>query len=216
MYIDEDSIIFSLEPIKESSRCPECGKTAHRVHSVYIRTINDLPVFNYKVRLKVRARRFFCDNITCQRKIFAERLQGLPGRYSRKTTRLAEALLKLSMTTSAEAASKIAKHIANGTSPNTLLRLIRNYKINDYIDLKSVQHIGIDDWAFKKRKSYGTLICDLTTRKPIDMLPDRGAKTLSEWLKLHPQVTLVSRDRSNVYAGAISSTLPHAVQVADR
>lgn len=53
MRIDENSIIFSLEPIKESSCCPECGEIGHRVHSVYIRSINDLPVFNYKVQLKV-------------------------------------------------------------------------------------------------------------------------------------------------------------------
>lgn len=161
-------------------------------------------------------RKFFCRNAGCIRRIFAEQLIGLADKYSRKTFRLTEALLKLSMITSAEAASKIAATIAYGTSPNTLLRLIKDYEVNSYVDMEKVQHIGIDDWAFKKKKTYGTLICDLVTQRPIDILPDRDANTLSKWLKKHPHITLVSRDRSNVYARAISSTLPHATQVVDR
>lgn len=183
VFIRGDFLVFEVESVKETANCPECGKPAYEVHSRYTRTLNDLSILNYKVQLKVRVRKFFCRNAGCIRRIFAEQLIGLADKYSRKTFRLTEALLKLSMITSAEAASKIAATIAYGTSPNTLLRLIKDYEVNSYVDMEKVQHIGIDDWAFKKKKTYGTLICDLVTQRPIDILPDRDANTLSNGLR---------------------------------
>jgi len=212
---EEKRIVMEVESIKESAICPVCGSSSSRVHSTYTRAIHDLPILNYTVLLSVKVRKFFCENARCLRKIFAENLDGLAGRYSRRTYRLKETLLQLAMVVSAEAVSKMPSHMSNGVCPNTLIRLVRNSKSSN-IDIKSVKHIGIDDWAFKKRKTYGTLICDLETRKPIDILPNRDSETLSNWLKEHPHISIVCRDRSSIYAGAVSKALPGAVQVVDR
>ena len=76
--------------------------------------------------------------------------------------------------------------------------------------------IGVDDFAFKRGHTYGTVIVNLETHKPIDLLPDRQASTLTTWLKAHPSVKLVTRDRSREYAQAITEGAPKAQQVVDR
>ena len=213
--ISNNCLIFEIESLKESAVCPICGERSERVHSSYFRTLNDLPVFNYKVILRIRTRKFFCDNVHCKQKTFAEKLKGLAKRYSRRTSRLDDSLIKFAMTSSAEATYRIMKETVLCISPNTLIRLVRNY-VDSTEDKSASKYIGIDDWAIKKRKTYGTLICDLITQKPIDVLPGRDAETLSAWLDKHSDILLVSRDRSNVYAGAVTSSLPDAVQAADR
>jgi transposase len=76
--------------------------------------------------------------------------------------------------------------------------------------------LGVDDFAFRKRDTYGTSLVDLEKRQPVDLLPDREGETLENWLRAHPGVAIVSRDRSTVYAHAISNACPDAIQVADR
>lgn len=117
----DDSLIFEVESLKESAICPICGKHSERVHSSYFRTLKDLPVFNYKIILRVRTRKFFCDNVHCKQKTFAERLDGLAKRYSRRTSRLDDNLIKLAMTSSAEAVYRIMKETVLCISPNTLI-----------------------------------------------------------------------------------------------
>lgn len=120
-------MIFEIESIKGSAVCPICGERSEKVHSSYYRALNDLPVFNYKVILRVRTRKFFCDNVHCNQKTFAERLEGLSKRYSRRTARLDDDLIKFTMISSAEAAYKIMKETVLCISPNTLIRLVRSY-----------------------------------------------------------------------------------------
>jgi len=76
--------------------------------------------------------------------------------------------------------------------------------------------IGVDDWAYKKGSTYGTIIVDGRTHKPIDLLDGRDGEGLKEWLRNNQQVKIVTRDRASAYASAISEVLPHAMQVADR
>ncbi|MDO6588616.1 transposase, partial [Salipiger sp. 1_MG-2023] len=76
--------------------------------------------------------------------------------------------------------------------------------------------IGADDWAWRKGQRYGTLICDLERRSVIDLLPDREPATVAAWLRQHPQIEIVARDRNGGYRQAISAALPDATQVADR
>ena len=76
--------------------------------------------------------------------------------------------------------------------------------------------MGIDDWAWKKGATYGTILVDLQSHKPIDLLPDRTAETAEAWLRMHPEVDIVSRDRGGNYAAAAKKGAPQAQQIADR
>ena len=106
-----------------------------------------------------------------------------------------------------------AKYFSIKVSASTVLRLIKTCNIPA---ITSPKIIGVDDFAFKKGRKYGTVIVDLETHRVIDLLPDREAKTLSAWLLKYPSVEIVSRDRSNTYAAAITETCPQAEQIADR
>ena len=99
------------------------------------------------------------------------------------------------------------------TSQDTVLRTLRQNEMPEY---DSPHVLGIDDWAIRKGSSYGTIIVDLENHKIIDLLPERSAEAVAEWLKAHPTIEIVTRDRSNVYAHGISQGAPQAEQVADR
>ncbi|MBC7928912.1 MAG: transposase, partial [Bryobacteraceae bacterium] len=79
-----------------------------------------------------------------------------------------------------------------------------------------IRSLGVDDWAWRKQQSYGTILVDLERRRVADLLPDRSAESLSSWLAGHPTVQVISRDRCGLYAQGASEGAPLAVQVADR
>ena len=76
--------------------------------------------------------------------------------------------------------------------------------------------LGIDDWAWKKRHRYGTILCDLEAGKVVDLLPDRASETVADWLRKHPGTQIISRDRASTYAEAARRAAPQAIQIADR
>src|SRR5260370_19570553 len=79
-----------------------------------------------------------------------------------------------------------------------------------------VRVLGIDDFAIRRGDCYGTILVNLETSKPLDLLPDRTAEAVLPWLKDHQEIEVVSRDRASGYADAVKRALPHAIQVADR
>jgi len=165
------------------------------------------------VTIKLLSRKFFCDNSSCSRSIFTERFKNLVKAYSRRTERLNEALVKFAFSLSSEAASRVSKYIFPKLSADTFIRIIRK----EYIEIKSnYKYIGIDDWAFRKGISYGTLICDLETPRPIEILKDRTTKNLADWLKNRKDTELITRDRANSYSKAVDDILPSAIQIADK
>ena len=199
-------------PKTASARCPLCGHLSSKVHSRYERTIADLPWRNVCVTLKIRARRFFCEKHLCERKIFCERLPEAAA-YGRKTSRLEEALLLIAFELGGEAGARLAHELGLSVSPDTLLRRLRGAPSPK---TDGVRVLGIDDWAKKKGRSYGTILVDLERHKVVDLLPDRTSETLEGWLKAHPGIEVVSRDRYQPYIDAISTGAPKALQVADR
>src|SRR5438309_7830617 len=192
--------------------CPCCGTISKRVQSRYTRTLRDLPASGRPVELVVCVRRFFCQESTCVRKIFAERFPALTLPRVKFTLRLQEALREMGFELGGEAGARLGKKLSYPGSPDTILRLVKQTQLPT---VSSPRVVGIDDWSWKRGLRYGTLICDLENNKPIDVLADRSVQTVSAWFEERRSREIVSRDRSSEYAAAISKGAPQALQVAD-
>lgn len=196
-----------------TAQCPICGCVSSRVHSSYTRTISDLPWHGRPVALHLRVRRFFCDQSGCRRVIFAERIPEVAGDYARKTDRLESALLAVGLALGGEAGSRLAEELGLMGSPDTFLRRIRCAPLPNGSEVRA---LGVDDWAFRRGGSSGTILVDLEERRPVDLLEGSQASTFAEWLRSHPEVEFISRDRGGAYADAAREAAPQAVQVLDR
>ena len=206
-------VIVSVRSTAPTSRCPVCAAPSESIHSHYLRTVADLPCAGQLVVLKLTVRRFFCRNASCPRTIFTERLPDLVQPWAQMTNRLREALGMLGFATCAEVGSHLAPRLGMQSAPSTLLRC---QKATPLVSPESFTKIGLDDFAFRRGRTYGTLIVNLETHRLIDVLPDRTVATVVAWLASHPEIDVISRDRAADYATAASLGAPQAIQVCDR
>jgi len=211
--LDVENLTVHLATTAPAAACPLCGYDTHRVHSRYTRRLEDLPCLGRCVRLQFAVRRFICPLLDCPRRIFVERLPGFAAPWARTTDRLGQAQADIGSSLGGEAGSRLATRLAMTTSPDTLPRRVKRLK---NASAPSPRIVGIDDWAWRKGQSYGTIVVDLERSDVIDLLPDRDAETVAAWLKAHPGVEMVSRDRSAAYAQAATEGASQAEQVADR
>jgi transposase len=194
--------------------CPICGHHSARTHSRYLRTASDLPWHGISVTLKIHARRFFCDDPSCERKIFCERLPEIRPR-ARKTSRLEEALLAIALELGGRAGARLALELGIVAAGDTLLRRIKAAPLPE---VGKVRVLGVDDFAFKKGSTYGTILVDLERHGVVDLLPECSQESLVAWFESHPgaEVEVASRDRSNIYREGLAKGAPGATHVADR
>jgi transposase len=209
----EGRVSVSLLSTQPSSPCPVCGSAAARIHSRYQRRLADLPSTGQPVHILLAVRKFFCDEPTCPRKIFTERLAPFVAPGARMTARLFQMVQIIGLTTGGRLGVRITDRLGIQTSRLTILRRIMALPTKP---VGQVIQLGIDDFSFKRGRSFGTLLVNLQTHQVIDVLADRKAETAATWMASHPEIELVSRDRGGDYAAAALAAVPQARQCADR
>ena len=193
--------------------CPDCRHWSGRLHASYTRRLAERPMLDRHVVLSVETRRFKCSNAGCSRRTFAEDIHALAGRHQRRTKSHSRALHALSHALGGEAAARLATELGLSASADTMLRELHRQRPQRR---PAPRVIGIDDWAIARGHRYGTIVVDLERREPIDVFAGREASTVAAWMRDHPSVQIVARDRAGAYSDAVNTALPQATQVSDR
>jgi transposase len=199
---------------RQAAVCPTCNQSSTSRHSRYSRRLSDVPWQGLSVHIWLSVHRYRCRNRQCSQRVFCERVPGVTRVYARQTDRLADIVGVVGYIAGGLPGVRLLDRLAIATSDDTVRRRVSENIPSS--QQQPIRHLGVDDWAWRKYQSYGTILVDLDRHCVADLLPDRSAETLSVWLTKHPTVEVITRDRSGLYAEGASQGAPSAMQVADR
>jgi transposase len=189
-------ILVHARSIVRCAPCPSCRSWSRRRHASYTRRLAERPVLDKRIELRIEIHRFKCSSIGCPRSTFSEDIHGLAGRHQRRTRSHTRALIALGYALGGAAAARLATELGLSTCADTVIRQLR--RSAGIQRERRPRIVGIDDWAIAKGHHYGTLIVDLERREPIEVLVGREATAVEAWLREHPSIKIVARDRAGV------------------
>ena len=211
--ITENRIVVEVVATSPTSPCPLCSEASESIHCHYRRVLRDVPCAGRRVQLFLTVRKFSCRNPLCQRKVTAERIPTFMEPWARMTIRSCQQITSIGLATCGKGGARLAARLGMQTTRQTILR-----RIMDLPDLPpgSILNLGIDDFSFRRDYRFGTIMVNLENRRVVDLLPDREANSSAAWMRQHPDLMAVSRDRGGEYASAAREGAPQAIQCADR
>ena len=208
----QNTLILEIESELTECKCPECGEVSKEYSVTYYRDIEDVPYNFMSIWLHIHVHKFRCNNPNCPKKYFDEVLP-FARKHKVKTDNYIRFILSLSIFMSSTATSLILSLLGSTVSADAIDLIIYNIEIKDD---KDIEEIGVDDVSNRKGRTYLTAIYDLNDHHLIALLDGRDAEELEKWLKEHPKIKTIARDRASAYATAINKVLPECTQVADR
>ncbi|MGW1076050.1 ISL3 family transposase [Streptomyces sp. NPDC002537] len=207
-----DGLVVEAASTSRPSRCPDCRRRAGRVHSSYQRRLAERPVGSQRVVVRLRVRRYFCDRRNCSRKTFAEQIDGLTERYRRSSVGLKTWLRSIAAELGGRVGERLCRRLRLAAGRTRLLDLLEAPPVPE----RAPRVLGVDEFAFRKGCTYGTILVDVEAGTVVDVLPDRTSETFADWLRQRPGAEIICRDRASAYTRAVKEAAPGTLEVADR
>jgi transposase len=211
--IIDNRIVVEIIATAPTSCCPLCSEPSESIHCHYRRVLRDVPCAGRRVQLFLTVRKFSCRNPLCQRKVFAERIPTFVEPWARMTIRYCQQITSIGLATCGKGGTRLAARLGIQTTRQTILRRIMD--LPDPLS-RSILFLGRDDFSFLRGYRFGTILVNLESHRVVDLLPDRKADAAASWMRQHPDLMAVSRDRGGEYASAAREGAPQAIQCADR